>query len=283
MYPAGFSYYAPRSVADAVRLLSEHPDDAKLLAGGHSLLPAMKLRLAQPGTIVDIGHIAELSGIRLEGEALIIGAGTTHGEIERSPVVQEHYPLLSEAASHIGDLQVRHRGTIGGSLAHADPAADWPAVVLALDAELTTVGPNGTRTIAARNFFVDLFTTALAPDEVLTAVRVARPRGASAYEKARNRASGYALVGVAVAADRSNGTMSSVSIGITGAAGKPSRAAVAESMLAGQPASPQSISDAASHAADGLDCLDDIQASADYRRHLVQVLTRRALARALGV
>jgi carbon-monoxide dehydrogenase medium subunit len=282
MYPAPFSYHAPRSVTEAVGLLVQHGDDAKLLAGGHSLLPAMKLRLAQPAVIIDISRLGDLSGIRHDGDALVIGATTTHREIERSPVVQEHCPLLAELAPHIGDIQVRQRGTIGGSLAHADPAGDWPAAILALDAELKAVGPNGERTIAARDFFVDLLTTALAPNEVLTEIRIPRPGRAAAYEKQHNRASGYAIVGVAVAADRSNGMVGAVGIGITGAAATPSRAAAAEAALANQTASPDAIRAAAAHAADGLDCTSDIHASADYRRHMVEVLSRRALTRALA-
>jgi carbon-monoxide dehydrogenase medium subunit len=286
MYPAAFSYHAPRSVGEAVSLLVQHGDDAKLLAGGHSLLPAMKLRLVQPKVIVDISRLGELSGIRRDGELLVVGAVTTHREIERSPVVQEQCPLLAEVAPHIGDVQVRHRGTIGGSLAHADPAGDWPAAILALDAELKVIGPNGERTIAAGDFFVDLLTTALAPNEVLIEVRIPRPGRPGAYEKMRNRASGYAIVGVAVAVDRTNGTIGTiggVGIGITGATGTPTRAAAAEAALANQPAKPDTIRAAADRAADGLDCLDDLHASADYRRHLVEVFTRRALSRALAL
>lgn len=283
MYPAAFSYEAPTSVADAVRLLQQHGDDAKLLAGGHSLLPAMKLRLAQPKVIVDLGRIGGLSGIRLDGDALVIGALTTHGDIEKSSVVREHCPVLAEVASQIGDDQVRHRGTFGGSLAHADPGGDWPAVALAFDAQLTAVGPNGQRTVAATDFFVDLLTTALAADEVLTEVRLPRVGRRAAYEKVRNRASGYAVVGVAAVVETSGGTISSAAIGITGAAGKPSRASAAEAALAGKPATAETIAAASALAADGLDCLDDIHASAGYRAHLVRVHTRRALARALGI
>ncbi|MBI3971880.1 MAG: xanthine dehydrogenase family protein subunit M [Chloroflexi bacterium] len=283
MYPAPFRYHAPRSLDEAIRLLAEHGDEAKILAGGHSLLPAMRLRLAQPKVLVDIGRVPDLSGIRLDGGTLVIGAMTTHREIERSSAVKERCPLLAEVAPHIGDVQVRHRGTIGGSLAHADPASDWPAAILALDAGLKVIGPNGERTIPARDFFVDVLTTALAPDEVLAEIRIPRPGRAGAYEKARNRASGFAVVGVAVAAEQQDGKVASIGIGITGAAGRPARAEAAEQVLLGRPASPDTLSEAAAQAAVGLDCTPDLHASAEYRRHLVQILTRRALSRALGV
>jgi carbon-monoxide dehydrogenase medium subunit len=283
MFPAAFSYRAPRTLSEAVSLLAEHGDDAKIIAGAHSLLPAMKLRLAQPKLLVDIGKLRDLIGIRSEGDALVVGAGTTHGEIERSDVIRERCPLLAQVAPLIGDIQVRNRGTIGGSLAHADPAGDWPAAVLALDADLKAIGSKGERTIAARDFFVDVLTTALAPDEVLTEIRIPRPGRPAAYEKARNRASGYALVGVAVAAEQAGGNVTAVGIGITGAAGKPTRAEQAELALLSRPASPDAVNDAAAKAAEGLDCLEDIHASAEYRAHLTAVFAKRALARALGV
>ncbi len=281
MYPAAFDYFAPRSLDEAVRLLAEHGEDAKILAGGHSLLPAMKLRLAQPPVLIDVGRVPELAGIRMDGDTLVIGATTTHSAIEHSELVRQRCPLLAEVAPHIGDVQVRHRGTIGGSLAHADPAGDWPAAALALDATLTAFGPGGQRSIAARDFFLDILTTALAPDEVLTEIRIPNPGRRAAYEKARNRASGYAVVGVAVAVETAGGTVSTVAVGVTGAAGKPSRATAAEAALAGKPISAEAIAAAAAHAADGLDCLSDLQASSAYRAHLVQVLTQRALRRAL--
>lgn len=282
MYPAAFSYQAPRSLDEAVALLAQHGEGAKLLAGGCSLLPAMKLRLAQPAMLIDISRVTELAGIRMDGDTLVLGAATTHSAIEQSDLVRGHCPLLAEVAPHIGDVQVRHRGTIGGSLAHADPAADWPAAILALDAELRAMGPRGERSIAARDFFVDMLTTALAPGEVLTEIRIPRPGRRGAYEKARNRASGYALVGVAVALDMNNGQIASAGIGVTGATEKPVRAAAAERALAGQQPAEAAIQQAAAQAAQGLTCLDDIHANPEYRQHLVEVLTRRALTRALA-
>lgn len=282
MYPAAFSYMRATSVSDAIRLLSEHGDDAKLLAGGHSLLPAMKLRLAQPGTLIDIGGLQELKGITLDGGTLVIGAATPHRAIERSAVVAEHCPLLADVAPHIGDVQVRARGTIGGSLAHADPAGDWPAAILALDADLVVVGPNGQRTIPAQEFFQEILTTALASNEVLTSIRIANPWRAGAYEKMHNPASGYAIVGVAAAAQQAQGVVQRIGIGITGAAGVPTRATAAEQLLVGAAPSAQAIAAAADHAADGLTCLEDIHASPTYREHLVRVLTRRALTRVLA-
>lgn len=282
MFPAAFDYHAPASIAEAVKLLVLHGDGAKVLAGGHSLIPAMKLRLAQPQVLVDIGHIPGLSGIRLDGDTLVIGAMTTHRAIEQSVLVAEHCPLLADVAPHIGDVQVRHRGTIGGSLAHHDPAGDWPAAIIALDAELKAVGPSGERTIAAKDFFVELLTTALAPDEVLTEIRIPHPERAGAYEKAKNQASGFALVGVAVAVSQAGGVIQSAGIGITGAAGKASRASAAEAALVGHPATAATVAAAAGLAADGLDCSADLHASAEYRANLVRVLTRRALTRALG-
>jgi carbon-monoxide dehydrogenase medium subunit len=243
----------------------------------------MKLRLSQPKVIIDLGRIAEMAGIRQDGDALVIGAGTTHSAIEHSALVRDRCSLLAETAPRIGDVQVRHRGTIGGSLAHADPAGDWPAAVLALDAELAVRGPQGMRTIAVRDFFVDVLTTALSPDEVLTEIRIPQPNRRGAYEKARNRASGYAVVGIAVALELANGRIGSVGIGVTGAADRPGRASTAEAALLSQPVSEAAIRQAGALATRGLTCLDDVQASAAYRQHLVDVLTRRALTRALGL
>jgi carbon-monoxide dehydrogenase medium subunit len=278
MYPANFDYKRPASVDEAVALLARHGDDAKILAGGHSLIPAMKLRLARPAVIVDIGRIANLSYIREVGGMIAIGATTTHHEIESSRLLLERSPLLAEAASHIGDAQVRNKGTIGGSLAHADPAADYPASILALDAELDLLGPRGKRTLKGRVFFVDLLQTALGPDEILTEVRIPATPRTVAYEKTEQKASGFAIAGVAVVIGE-NG----VHVGITGVAAKPYRATAVEEALAGQrtPA-PAAIAAAAARAAEGVDPLADIHASAEFRAHLAEVNTRRALERALA-
>jgi carbon-monoxide dehydrogenase medium subunit len=278
MYPANFDYKRPATVAEAIALLTKHGDDAKVLAGGHSLIPAMKLRLARPAVVVDIGRIPNLNYIREVGGAIAIGATTTHQEIESSTLLREKSPLLAETASHIGDIQVRNKGTIGGSLAHADPAADYPAAILALDAEIDLAGPRGTRTVKALAFFVDLLQTAIGPDEILTEIRVPATAKTVAYEKTEQKASGFALAGVAavVAPD-------GIRIGITGVAATAYRAVAVEQALAAQ-RSPgaAAIAAAAAHAADGVDPLGDIHASPEFRAHLAEVNTRRAIERALA-
>jgi carbon-monoxide dehydrogenase medium subunit len=280
MIPAEFDYAAPTSLQEALQLLSEHPDDGKLLAGGHSLVPLMKLRLAQPGFLIDLSRVAELRGISMDGQRLRIGAMTTHAEIAASSLVQQSAPALAQAAQEIGDRQVRVRGTIGGSLAHSDPAADFPAVMLALDAEISVQSASGQRTISAESFLVDLLTTALAPDEILTSVSVAAaPR--SAYVKFPNPASHYAIAGVC-AALAGNGAAGEVRIGVTGVAPMAFRAAAAEASLKGKALSTQSIADAAAVAYDGRELLGDIHASSEYRAALVNVLTRRALEKIPG-
>ncbi len=278
MYPANFDYKRPATVDEAIALLTRHGDEAKLLAGGHSLIPAMKLRLARPGVIVDIGRIANLSYIRESGGAIAIGAMTTHQEIERSKLLRDRSPLLAETATHIGDQQVRNKGTIGGSLAHADPAADYPAAILALDAEIDLTGPRGKRTVKAAEFFVDLLQTAIAPDEILTEIRVPATAKTVAYEKTEQKASGFALAGAAVVVGADG-----VRVGITGVAAKAYRATGVEQALAGQRTpSASAIATAASHAADGVSALGDIHASPEFRAHLAEVNTRRAIARALA-
>jgi carbon-monoxide dehydrogenase medium subunit len=278
MYPANFDYKRPATVDEAIALLARHGDDAKLLAGGHSLIPAMKLRLAQPAVIVDIGRIANLSYIRESGGAIAIGAMTTHEEIESSKLLRDRSPLLAETAAHIGDPQVRNKGTIGGSLAHADPAADYPAAILALDAEIELAGPRGTRTVKAGAFFVDLLQTAIGPDEILTEIRVPATAKSVAYEKTEQKASGFALAGVAVVIGADG-----VRVGITGVAATAYRAAAVEQALAGQRTpSAGAIAMAAARAADGVDALGDIHASPEFRAHLAQVNTRRAIERALA-
>jgi carbon-monoxide dehydrogenase medium subunit len=279
MYPAQFDYKRPATVDEAIALLTQHGDDAKVLAGGHSLIPAMKLRLARPKVVVDIGRIANLSYIRESpGGAIAIGAMTTHQQIGASTVLRAHSPLLAETALHIGDVQVRNKGTIGGSLVHADPAADYPASILALDAEIDLAGPRGRRTVKASEFFVDLLTTAIGPDEILTEIRVPATAKTVAYVKTEQKASGFALAGVAVVIGPQG-----VRVGVTGVAAKAYRATAVEQALAGQTKpTAQAIALAAARAADGVDPLGDIHASSAFRAHLAEVNTRRAIEQALG-
>ena len=274
MYPADFDYVRPASIDEAVALLQKHGDDAKVLAGGHSLIPAMKLRLARPKLVIDIARIPALTYIRQSGSVIAIGPMTTHVEIETSNVLREKSPLLAETAGHIGDVQVRNKGTIGGSLVHADPAADYPAAILALDGEIDLVGPRGKRTVKAAQFFVDLLQSAAAADEILTEVRVPATTNAVAYIKTEQKASGFALAGVAVVA-----LAGSVRVGVTGVAPKAYRATAVEQAL-GTARTSDAIAAAASHATDGVELLSDIHATAEYRAHLAQVNTRRALAHA---
>lgn len=283
MIPAQFDYVTPATLSEALSLLAEHQDDAKILAGGHSLIPAMKLRLAMPQLLIDIGRIKDLAYISEEGSQIRIGAMTTHYQIESSARLKEICPILPDAASQIGDVQVRNKGTIGGSLAHADPAADWPAVMIALKAEIVVVSGSGERLISADDFFVDMLTTALEAGEILREIRIHAPTGTygQAYVKAAQPASGFAVVGVAAHMVRdANGNCESASIGITGVASKAYRASAVEGLLVGTSLDDQTIAGASAHAADGVDLNGDIYASADYRRHLVQVYARRALAAA---
>jgi carbon-monoxide dehydrogenase medium subunit len=285
MIPAQFDYAAPSTLDEALSLLASRTDDAKILAGGHSLLPAMKLRLAQPAMLIDIGRIRDLSYIREDGGQILIGAMTTHYELESSARLKEICPLLPECASSIGDAQVRNRGTIGGSLAHADPAADWTAAALSLGATLVATSARGERTIKVEDFFLDMLTTALAPDEILREIRVPVPpaRTVQAYEKVPHPASGFAVVGVAVSLTRgADGACQSASIGVTGVAAKPYRATSVEQALVGKQLDARAITDAASHAADGIEANSDLYATAEYRQHLARVHTRRAVERALS-
>jgi carbon-monoxide dehydrogenase medium subunit len=278
-----FEYHAPSTIQETVSLLSQYGGEAKILAGGHSLLPIMNLRLAQPKALIDIGKIPALSGIREENGTIIIGAMTTHYMIESSDLLKEKVPILPETATVIGDVQVRNRGTIGGSIAHADPAGDFPAVAVALDMQLTVVGPKGERTIKAREFFVDILTTTLQPDEIITEIRIPAfaPRTGSAYAKMANPASGYAIVGAAaVVMVDGNGVCQKASVGLNGITGKPMAAVGVEQALIGQRLDDQSIQEAAAKAADGLEPLGDIFASAMYRAHLARVYAKRALTRA---
>ena len=282
MIPAAFDYVRARTLDEALSLLAQN-EDAKILAGGHSLIPAMKLRLAQPRLLIDIGRIKDLAYIHEEDGQIRLGAMTTHYQIESSDRLKEICPLLPECASHIGDVQVRNCGTIGGSLAHSDPAADWPAAIIALNAELIAASQEGERTIRADDFFVDLLTTRLAPGEILREIRVNIPGGGTgqAYMKMHHPASGFAVVGVAasLALDGSR-SCKSARIGITGVSSKAYRASAAESALIGTKLDEQAVAAAASHAADGVDVNGDLFASADYRRHLAEVYAKRAISAA---
>jgi carbon-monoxide dehydrogenase medium subunit len=284
MYPAGFSYHRATSVQDAIARLAQEPD-AKLLAGGHSLLPTMKLRLASPSTLVDLGGVQELRGIRRDGDTIAIGALTTHREIEFSKELKAACPILPEAAALIGDPLVRNRGTIGGSVAHADPAADFPAVLLALGATLQVEGPKGRRSIAADDFFLGLFTTALQGDELLTGIHVPAAKAAGAgtgmaYEKFPHPASRYAIVGAAVVVGVAGGVCRTARVALTGAGSHALRLSSLESTLVGKPLDEPTIAAACEKVIAPDDLLSDQFASSEYRAHLAAVLSRRALTRA---
>ena len=282
MIPTAFEYERATSLDDALAKLAAAGGAGKLIAGGHSLVPLMKLRLSEPTVLIDIAHIPDLAGIREAGGRIEIGAGTTHHDVATSVLLHERCPVAAEAAATIGDQQVRNRGTLGGSLAHADPAADYPAVMLALDADLHLKGPNGWRVVKAGDFFQGMLTVDLAPDEILAKVTFAPVRTA-AYAKLHQRASRFAIVGVAAALAVSDGTLSSARIGLTGASSSPSRLENVEAALTGRAANSGTFSAAAQVAGDGIEDLnDDIHAGADYRRAMVRVFTRRALDGALA-
>ena len=281
--PAAFDYHVAKSVDEAIALMQQYGDDAKFLAGGHSLLPTMKLRLAQPAHLIDLGRIQGLSYIREEDGAVAVGAMTTYVTIGNSDVIRQNFPILPEAISSIGDQQVRNRGTIGGSVAHSDPAADLTGVVLALKADILVQGANGIRTIKADDFFQDLFQTALEPGEVITEIRFAKPAAhtGSAYEKLPNKASHYAVVGcAAVVTLDTDGTCTSASVVITGASVKPTRASAVEAALVGKKLDAATIAAATSNAADGMELVGDIHGSKEYRAQMAGVMAKRAIARA---
>lgn len=280
MFPAAFSYHRAVSVADAIAVLGGNPD-AKILAGGHSLIPAMKLRLAVPGMLVDIGRLDELKGVDLSDGATF-GALASYNDIRDADGVADRYPMIPDAVRRIGDQQVRAHGTIGGTLAHADPAADFTAVVLALGGEVMVTGPKGERTIPAEELFVDLWTTSLEVDELITSVRLPAPHQNTvmAYEKHAHPASGYAVAGVAVAVTKNGSNVSAANVCVTGATSKATHARAAENALIGRPLSTESIAAAAMVASEGLEINGDHYASEAYRAHLVRVLTRKALERA---
>jgi carbon-monoxide dehydrogenase medium subunit len=282
MIPAQFDYARPSTLDEAVQILAGD-EDAKALAGGQSLIPLLRLRLAAPTVLVDLGRLADLRGVREDGDDLVIGALTTHATMLADPLVARHAPLLAQATATVADRQVRHRGTVGGSLAHADPAGDLPAVSLALDATFSLVGPSGARDVPASEFFVDYLTTAIQPGEVLTAIRVPKREGwSSHYEKFNRTAQGWALVGVAAMVRRDNGSIAESRVALTNMGTTPIRASAVESALAGGGADPEAIAAAAAHAAEGTAPTDDLSASAGYRNHLARVLTERALLAALA-
>jgi carbon-monoxide dehydrogenase medium subunit len=284
MYPSNFAYAAPTSLADALAQMQAAGDDGKLLAGGQSLIPMLKLRLAEPGTLIDLGRVEGLRGIRVDGNTIVIGAMTPYYQVLDSADVQRRCPLLIQTISQVGDPQVRSRGTIGGSLAHADPSGDLPAAAVALGAQLMATGPDGSHTYDVTSFFQDVMMTALGPNEILTSVSFPAtdsPGTGTAYMKHRHPASGYAVVGVAaIITVGADGNCQSARIGITGAGSHATRATATEQALAGRPLDAQSVAAACANAASGVDLMGDSYASSDFRAHLVQVLAQRAVLQA---
>ena len=284
MYPAEFEYFAPATVDEALELLTRYGEDAKILAGGQSLIPMMKLRIASPRFLIDVNGIASLTGFRRDGDRLVIGALCRHAEIAASPLVREHLPIMTDAANLTADVQVRNRGTVGGSLAHADPAGDWPAALLALDTTVTITGVAGSRTVPLSEFIVDAYTTQLGPGEMLTEVAIPfsrRPCG-GAYVKFEKRAGDFAVASVGIQLEMEEGgglRHVAVSLGAVGAA--PTRARAAEDALRGTAAPPDAIDEAERLVRDAAQPFDDTRGSVEYKRHLVGVLFRRALAAAL--
>ncbi len=285
MIPAKFDYVRPDTVGEAVQALAGAGDEGKVIAGGQSLLPLLRLRLAYPELLVDVGGIDELRGVRDAGDALVIGARTTHYQLVHDPLIAEHAGLLAQATGTVADPAVRHRGTLGGALAHGDPAGDLPAVILALDSTLVAQGPGGEREIPAADFFVDYLTTSLEPDEILTAIRIPKlgPGWGYRYEKFHRTAQSWATVGVAALVRRDNGTVAEARIGLTNMGSVPVRATAAEQAARGAEASRAALNEAAGQADEGTEPPADLHGAADYRRHLARVLTGRALAVAAGI
>jgi aerobic carbon-monoxide dehydrogenase medium subunit len=281
--PAQFEYVAPTTVEEALTALAEGGEDAKILAGGQSLLPVLRMRLNVPSVLVDLGRVESLRGVRDDGDAIVVGAMTTHSDVYHDPLVKEHASVLREAIEQLADPQVRHRGTFGGALAHADPAGDLGAPVLALGASFTVQGPGGTRTIEADDFFEDLFTTAIREDEILTEVRIPKYTGwGGHYEKFVRVAHQWPIVAVAAAVKAEGGTIAEARVGLTNMGSTPLRARAVEAALAGQPATDEAVRAAAAAAAEGTNPPSDLNGDADYRRHLATVLTRRAVLAAAG-
>lgn len=283
MIPVAFDYVRPDTVEAAIAALTAGGEDAKVMGGGQSLMPVLRLRMGAPSVVVDCSRITELQGIRDAGDAIVIGAGVTHDEVDRSALVREHVALLAMATATVADRQIRHRGTLGGALAHADPAGDQPGTALALGATFTIAGPGGRRTVAASDFFTDYFTTAVGPDEVLVSVSFPKFTGWGAhYEKFNRTAQAWAIVGAAAAVRVEGGAIAEARIGLTNMGPTPVRAASTEAALVGT-STLQAIADACALAADGTSPASDLHADADYRQHLARVLTRRAVAKAAGI
>lgn len=285
MIPSAFDYVRPSSVEDAVSALGAAGDDGKVLAGGQSLIPILRLRLSSPELLVDLGGIEELRGVRDDGDAIVVGAMTTHDEVIKNPLVNTHAPLLAQATATVGDRQVRHLGTFGGSVAHADPAGDLPSVALTLDAEMVVHSPSGVRRVPAAEFFQDYLTTALAPGDILTAIRIPKlgEGWGVHYEKFNRVAQAWSVVAVAAAVKRSNGTIAEARVGLANMGSTPLRAAGVEQALAGSAATADSVRAASERAADGTRPPSDLSGQADYRVHLARVLTRRAVTVASGI
>jgi carbon-monoxide dehydrogenase medium subunit len=283
MIPPDFDYVAPSTVDEAVAALANAGEDAKVIAGGQSLMPVLRLRLAAPTVLVDLGRIGELRGVRDDGDALVIGSMTTYYGLLGNPLISKHALLLADATRTVADPQIRHRGTLGGAVAHADPAGDLCAPILAMDATMTAVGPAGSRSIPASEFFVEYFTTALQPDEILTEIRVPKHTDwAAHYEKLSRIAQAWSIVAVAATVALDGDVISQAKVALTNMASVPVRARGVEEALIGQPASQESIRAAAEHAAEGTSPITDGNADADYRSHLARVLTRRAVTTAIG-
>ncbi|MGH3879651.1 MAG: FAD binding domain-containing protein [Actinophytocola sp.] len=283
MIPAAFDYVAPTTVDDAIAALATAGEDAKVLAGGQSLLPVLRMRLATPPVLIDLAKVSELRGVREDGDAIVIGAMTTHYDVLHDALVAEHAALLAETTGTVADPQIRHRGTFGGSLAHADPAADLPAAALALDSEMVIAGPGGRRTVPAAEFFVDLFTTALEPNEILCEIRVPKHTGWHAhYEKFNRVAQAWPIVAVAATLRVDGDSIAEARVGLANMGSTPVRATGVEQALVGQPATAEAINAAAEHAAEGTSPTADGNADAEYRQHLARVLTGRAVSAAVG-
>jgi carbon-monoxide dehydrogenase medium subunit len=285
MIPAAFAYARPTTVEEALQAIADGGDDVKVMAGGQSLIPVMRLRLAAPETVVDLTRVAELRGVREEGDVLVVGAMTTHSDVLADPLLARYGQLVVQATETVADRQVRHRGTFGGALAHADPAGDLPAVALALDAEFVIAGPGGRRTVPAAEFFVDYLTTVLEEGELLVEVRLPK-LGAEwgvRYEKFNRVAQAWSIVAVAAAVRREGGRIAEARIGLTNMGSTPLRASATEAALVGVDVSMETVTAAAAMAAEGTSPSSDLNAQADYRQHLARVLTKRALAVATGL
>jgi aerobic carbon-monoxide dehydrogenase medium subunit len=285
MIPSSFDYVRASTIDEAVSALGQGGEDAKLLSGGQSLIPVLRLRLSSPSVLVDVSRVDAMRGVTQDGDALVIGAATTHHDVMTDPLVRQHAPLLAQAVATVADPAVRHRGTFGGALSHADPAGDLGAVALALGCEMVATGPSGSRTIAAGDFFVGFLETALAEGEVLTSVRVPvlGDGWGFHYEKFNRVAQAWSIVGVAAAVRRSNGSIAEARVGLSNMGSTPLRASAMEAALAGADASANAIRGAAEHAAEGTSPTSDLSAQADYREHLARVLTARAVATAAGI